>query len=184
MGRPKALLPFGTTGQSFVLHLVEALCQGGAEEALVVGRPDDEALRGEVTRARCPCRYVVNPHPERGQLSSLLRGLDVADRPGVNGVLVTLVDVPFVTAHAVRTLLSQFAATGAPIVRAMHAGRYGHPVIFSRSVFADLRHADPALGAKPVLEAHAAAILNLEVGDRVADDVDTAADYERLFPPG
>ena len=70
----------------------------------------------------------------------------------------------------------------APIVRATHHGRHGHPVIFARAVFDELRHADPAAGAKSVLRAHEAAIVNVEVEDPgVVTDVDTPEDYARLF---
>jgi molybdenum cofactor cytidylyltransferase len=183
MGRPKALLPFGDSGRSFVQHIAQALCDGGVEEALVVGRADDEALQGELARVACPCRYVVNPDPGRGQLSSLLCGLDVADRPGVTGVLVTPVDVPFVSPAIVRALLERFGTARALVVRAVHAGRHGHPVIFSRAIFADLRRADPARGAKAVLHAHASAIVDVETDSPgVTEDVDSPADYDRLFP--
>lgn len=180
MGRPKALLPCGETGLTFVSSLILALRDGGAADVLVVGRPDDHPLRMEVeTRGG---RFVENPRPAEGQLSSLLVGLNVADRPGVRGLLVTPVDVPLVTGAVVATLIREFHAADTSIVRAVHRGRHGHPVIFSRTVFDELRRADPAVGAKAVLHAHASAVKNVEVGsDVVLTDVDTPQDYEGIF---
>ena len=64
-----------------------------------------------------PARFVVNRDYDRGQLSSLLAGLDVVDRPGVAAVLVTLVDVPLVSAATVRAVIDCYRRTRAPIVR-------------------------------------------------------------------
>ena len=180
MGRSKALLPFGDSGRTFVATLIRALSEGGVADTLVVGRPDDEPLRAEVETNGA--RLVENPRPEDGQLSSLLTGLNVADRPGIRGVLVTPVDVPRVSAATIAALLRAFQSSTAPIVRAVHGGRHGHPVIFARQVFDELRRADPSIGAKAVVNAHAADILNVEVDEpAVLFDVDTPEDYARLF---
>jgi molybdenum cofactor cytidylyltransferase len=181
MGRSKALLPCGDSGDTFVRRLAVVLCNGGVEEALVVGRPDDEPLRTEVGALDVRARYVENPNADEGQLSSVLAGLAAADRPGVHAILVTPVDAPMIAPATVATLLSTFRSSGAPVVRAVHLGRHGHPVIFSREVFDDLRHADPALGARAVLRAHAARVVDVEVEDPgVLGDVDTPAEYDAL----
>jgi molybdenum cofactor cytidylyltransferase len=182
MGRAKALLPCGAGEESFVRRLARALSEGGVRDVLIVGRPDDRALRDEVAAMPGPARFVENPRADAGQLTSLVAGLEAADVPGTRGLLVTPVDAPLVAPATVAALLAVFASTGAPVVRAVHGGRHGHPVVFSRSVFESLRRADPAVGAKAVLRAHADAIVNVEVDDAgVVADVDTVADYRALF---
>jgi len=185
MGRAKPLLPCGPDGESFVRRLARALCEGGVPHVLVVGRPEDHALRDEVAALPVPARFVENPGADAGQLSSVLAGLDAADVPGTRGLLVTPVDAPLVTAGTVAALLAAFASTGAPIVRAVYRGTHGHPVVFSRDVFDSLRRADPNVGAKAVLRAHEGAIRNVEVDDAgVVADVDTPDDYRALFGRG
>jgi molybdenum cofactor cytidylyltransferase len=182
MGRAKALLHSGPGGESFVRRLARALCEGGVQHALVVGRPEDRALRQEVAAMPWPARFVDNPDADAGQLSSVLAGLEAADRPGTSGLLVTPVDAPLVTSATVAALLAVFSSSGAPIVRAVYHGRHGHPVVFSRDLFDSLRRADPALGAKAVLRAHALAIVDVDVDDAgVIADVDTPDDYRALF---
>ena len=123
-----------------------------------------------------------NPAPERGQLSSLLVALKAVDHPGVGAMLVTLVDLPLVSPATVHAVLEGYRRTGAPIVRPARNGRHGHPILFDRSLFDELRRADPALGAKPVVRAHAADGLEIEIEDDGAfADVDTPEDYERVF---
>ena len=176
MGRPKALLPAGD--RSFVGRILGALRLGGAGTAVVVVRPGQQAVIDEVVAAGG--RAVVNPRADDGQLSSLIAGLDAVDGPAVDGLLVTLVDVPLIQPDTVTTLIDRAAKSRAPILRAVHRGRHGHPVIFKRSVFDALRRADPALGAKAVLRAHA--VEDVDVDDpHIADDVDTPEDLDRLF---
>jgi molybdenum cofactor cytidylyltransferase len=180
MGRSKGLLPCGDSGLTFVASVLRALRVGGVDDVIVVGRAGDDALRVEVETHGG--RLVENPRPDDGQLSSLVAGLNVADHPGVRGVLVTPVDVPMIAGPTVAALLGAFNTASAPIVRAVHRGRHGHPVIFSRTVFGDLRRADPSVGARAVVHAHGAAVIDVEVDDSaILADVDTPEDYERLF---
>jgi molybdenum cofactor cytidylyltransferase len=176
MGRPKALLPID--GRTFVGRILDTLRDGGVTDAVVVVRPDAADVRAAIAAAGFG-RAVENPSPDRGQLSSLLTGLDAVDRPGVTAALVTLVDVPLVRASSIAALLARAVSPRAPILRAAHEGRHGHPVIFTRAVFAALRGADPDAGAKAVLRAFD--VENVEVGDPgVLRDVDTPDDYNRL----
>ena len=188
MGRPKALLQAGA--ETFVGRIVRTLREGGVAEVVVVAPAGELAARIGAALAghRPPPAVVANPAPDRGQLSSLLVGLDAVDRPGVEAALVTLVDVPLVTAATVRALLERYRRTGAPIVRPARPGGpgHGHPVLFGRALFAALRRADPAAGAKPVVRAHEAGAEDVVVDDPGAfTDVDTPEDYRRAFgiPP-
>jgi CTP:molybdopterin cytidylyltransferase MocA len=55
-------------------------------------------------------------------------------------------------------------------------------VIFDRSVFDDLRSADPNVGAKAVFALHRDRVLNVQVDDPGAfEDIDTPEDYERVL---
>lgn len=176
MGRAKALLPAGN--RTFVRRILETLSDAGVSEAVVVVRPGQADVIAEIEAAGFG-RPVVNPRPDEGQLSSLIAGLDAVDRDGVEGVLVTLVDVPFISADAVRTLIARAQRSDAAILRAVHHGRHGHPVVFRKRVFDALRHADPAIGAKTVIRDWPPE--DVEVPDPwVVEDVDTPADYSRV----
>ena len=196
MGRPKAMLPAGR--ETFVGRVARTLRDGGAGPVVVVAPAGDLAARiaAALGPHRPPPRVVANPDPERGQLSSLLVGLAAIDRlgedpRGAEAALVTLVDVPLVTAATVRALLDCWRRTRAPVVRPARVDRpgHGHPVVFGRALFAALRLADPARGAKPVVRAHEAEAEDVVVDDAGAfTDIDTPEDYRRAFgvapPPG
>lgn len=175
MGRPKALLD--ASGRTFVARLVETLHYGGVRPVAVVIRPGTRDLALEIVRAGAT--PVVNRAADDGQLSSLLTGLaavaDVAP-----AVLVTLVDAPAIRPTSIAALLAREPASPASILRATYRGRHGHPVVFRRRVFDALRQADPTVGAKAVLRAHA--VEDVEVDDPgVVDDIDTPEDYARVF---
>jgi molybdenum cofactor cytidylyltransferase len=187
MGSPKALLPDGS-GRLFITRILHTFVAAGiADVTIVTGALHArivDAIAADVPR-RALVRFARNPDPSRGQLSSMLTGLDAADAPGVDAVLVTLADVPFVRPATVRLVLDTFQNTRATIVRPVRGEQHGHPVLFARTLFGELRSADPAIGAKSVVRAHAAEIVNVDVDDPGALlDVDTRDEYQRFLDSG
>lgn len=187
MGRAKALLPTGVVHETFISRIVMQLRAGGVDDIVVVVGKDGPAEHGHAIELALASleprpRTAVNPHPDAGQLSSLLIGLAAVAHPGISGVMVTLVDVPLIDSDTVRRLRLEHARSSAPIVRPVKEGRHGHPVIFDRSVFHELRGADPALGAKQVVRAHRDREVEVPVeADGPFVDVDTPAAYQRVF---
>ena len=183
MGRAKALLPAGPGEPTFIGRIIRALREGGVDDVLVVVAADGSLIADAVTQRDPSARIAVNPDPDQGQLSSLKVGLRAVDHPGVGAMMVTLVDVPLVSSHTVRLLLDAHRTTHAPVVRPVRAGRHGHPVIFSRSVFEDLRQArDEQRGAKGVVEAHLRQSVDVPIEeDGPFVDIDTPVDYARVF---
>ena len=186
LGTPKAVLP--VQGSTFVARIVSTLISGGVDQVAVVTAPGFESAIDDAVRGATP-RVVIltNPAPERGQLSSLLTALDATgDRP-VEAVLVTPVDLPLLSDRTVRAVIDAYrAAPNKRIVRATYRGEHGHPVLFDRSMFDELRRASPEVGAREITQRHAESICNVEVDDPgLVNDVDTWADYERLIgdPP-
>ena len=183
MGRPKALLPIGAGRETFFDRITRTLLEAGVAPVAVVVGADAVPIRRSV-RPADRVQLVDNPDFERGQLTSLLVGLRAIDRDDIHAAVVTLIDTPLVTVETVRTLIETHARRRSPIVRPVSQGRHGHPVIFDRSVFEELRRADPAEGAKTVVRAHAADILEVAVADEGAFiDIDTPEDYERWIGP-
>ena len=180
MARAKALLPIGD--DTFVTRVCRTLLAAGLDDIVIVAGAEVARVRAAIAGAGLPARVIENTRRAEGQLSSVLAGLAVADRPGVDAVLVHLVDAPLVTPGTVAAVLDAFRATGAPVVRPVVTGRHGHPVLFARRVFDDLRAADPSVGARAVVLAHAADVLDVAVEDEGAcRDIDTPEDYARLI---
>ena len=180
MGRPKALLPHIASGSTFLSHLVAAAHAAHELPILVVGRADDLDLQAEVVRRGAV--FVENREASRGQLSSVLAALDSFGPAVPDAMLLLPVDVPLITPAVLGQLMTAAKSSSASIVRAACHGRHGHPVLFKRTVFDDLRTADPAVGARSVVRADPSRVLDVETGDPgVLVDVDTPEDYLRVF---
>lgn len=183
MGRAKALLAADASGTTFVRRLVRTLYEGGCEEVVVVVGHEPDAIVADLESLDAPVRVALNTRWRDGQLASLVTALDVVDRPGVRAAAVALVDAPLVTPDTIRRLLDVHRRTGALIVRPERGGRHGHPVVFDRALFAELRRADPSVGAKSVLRAHQAEIVDVPTEDAGAfHDIDTPEDYAKFGP--
>jgi molybdenum cofactor cytidylyltransferase len=184
MGRSKATLPLGTS-DTFLTRSVRTLVAGGVEDVVVVLGHEPQLVLDSLGGLDLPLRVVMNPAYESGQLSSVLAGLRAIDRPGVNAMLLTLVDVPLGSADTVRAVLARYRTSGAPIVRPVSGGRHGHPIVLDRSLFGLLRSADPNLGIKPIVRAHVSSAGDVEVDDEGAFlDIDTPEEYAKLAARG
>jgi molybdenum cofactor cytidylyltransferase len=178
MGRPKATLPLDG-GDTFLTRIVRTFLDAGVDGVFVVVGHAAAAIAADFARSGLPARFVENPAYEDGQLTSLLAGLTVVDRPGVEAMLVTLVDVPFVSPATVRAVVERYRLTRVPIVRPTSGTRHGHPMLIDRSLFDALRRADPEAGAKPIVRAHATPSGDIDIEDEGAfADIDTPADYD------
>ena len=183
MGSPKALLE-APDGRAFVAWIVRTWHTADVRDIVVVTGRDNDAIVSALDRDRAePSPLIVqNVDPSRGQLSSLLVGLDAVVQASTDGVLVTLVDVPFATAATVTAVIDAWRRLRVPIVRPAIGNRHGHPVLFDRAVFDELRRAPASAGAKTVVRAHEHQIVNVQVTDEgCVVDIDTPLDYERYL---
>ena len=181
MGKPKGTLPC-PGGGTFLTRIATTFLEAGADDVVVVVGQDGQALIENFETSGLPVRFVENQTHAAGQLTSLVAGLQLVDRPGVLATLVTLVDIPLVSADTVRAVIDRYLKTRVPIVRPTSGVRHGHPLLIGRSLFDAIRHAKPETSAKPVVRAHASVVGDIEIDDEGAfTDVDTPADYENLI---
>jgi molybdenum cofactor cytidylyltransferase len=177
MGRPKALLPI--EGQKFIERIIRVIGQSRVGRTIVVLGHHADELRGQIEHL--PIQIVVNPDYQRGQLSSLqaaIRHIKNDDR--CDGMLVHLVDHPFIDVALVDVLIQGFYETKKLIVVPRHKGKRGHPVIFSRDLFEELLNAPIDQGAKAVVNAHREETLEIEWQDQgITLDIDTPELYRQ-----
>ena len=181
MGTPKAALPLGGGRGTVLGRVISTLQAGGVPDVSVVAGAHIDAVRLAIPPAS-GVRLIEHPGWRDGQLSSLLAGLQAVEEPPLQALMVTLVDVPLVSPSTVAAVVAEWRRTRAPIVRPARGDQHGHPVIFDRHVFNDLRAADVTVGAKAVFALHRDRIVNVEVADPGAfEDIDTPEDYDRLL---
>ncbi|MDH4172556.1 MAG: nucleotidyltransferase family protein [Betaproteobacteria bacterium] len=139
-------------------------------------RPDNKDIARALEAEGC--EVVVCARAAEGMGASLACAARAAGE--ADGYLVALADMPFVrpsTIAAVRDALERGALLAAPFWRA----RRGHPVGFAGRLRGALEASSGDEGARRVLEAHAAELVKVPVGDPGAlRDIDKPAD---LAPP-
>lgn len=169
MGRTKALVEWGSG--TFLSSLLEVYLPFCAQVIVVVGA--DGARIAAAHAGYDGAEFVVNPAPERGQLSSLQCGLG-ALRAEARAVFFQPVDAPGISAQTLQALA--LALGGAPAVVPVHAGRHGHPVLLSRAVAGEILGLPPHATARDVLRAHRPSTVWVEVPDAaILRDLDDEA---------
>ena len=177
MGRPKALLPID--GRTFIEKIVAALKKSSVAKVMVVlGHNADEMIQ---RIEHLPVEILVNPDYKLGQLSSLQVAVRRLERePDCDGMLVHLVDHPYVNTELVQTMIKRYEDTGKLIVVPRYNGKRGHPVIFSRKLFSELLAAPMDQGAKAVVNAHRDDTLEIDTeAEGVTVDIDTPELYRQ-----
>ena len=157
MGSPKALLPYreGT----FLEHLIEVTRHPQIGVTRVVLGAGAEVIR---TIAKLDSSIVVlNPEWERGQLSSICAGLRSLNGIDTDGIILCPVDHPLVSARLVSELVERFYEGKKAIVLPAFNGRRGHPAIFSSALYSELLAAPLEKGARAVVWAHAADVIEI-----------------------
>jgi molybdenum cofactor cytidylyltransferase/nicotine blue oxidoreductase len=138
MGTPKALLR-DERGVPFLDRALGVLLDGGCATATVVLGASAEEARALLEQAGWvgddAVGVVAADDWESGMGASLRVGLDTVASSDAEAALVTLVDLPDVSAEVVARVLSG-PVTAQTLARATYGGRPGHPVLIGRDHWA------------------------------------------------
>jgi len=175
MGQAKALLDIG--GLSFLAHILRNHRAVSLPVTIVLG---DHQAEIQAAVDLSDAVVLINPRPEDGPLSSLRIALESAEQ--AEAVVVHPVDHPLVSVGTLQTLLDVHDESPDGIIFPAFGARRGHPVLFPRRYFQDLRAAPLDQGARYVVRTHAESVISVEVMDEgVIHNIDTPTDYSRLI---
>ena len=177
MGRPKALLPID--GQTFIERIVAALKQTKVGKIIVILGHNARELQSKISHL--PVEILINTDYKLGQLSSLqLAVRNLQPDLDCDGMLVHLVDHPYLAPALVEEMIRRFYETKKRIIVPKFHGKRGHPVIFSNALFDEILSAPMEEGAKAVVNAHRAETLEIETEEEgIAVDIDTPELYQQ-----
>ncbi|MFQ5541987.1 MAG: NTP transferase domain-containing protein, partial [Candidatus Binatia bacterium] len=165
MGRPKALLSL--EGTPFIERIVSVFKASRVGKIVVVLGHHSKEIKPRIQQL--PINIVINKDYAKGQLSSLIVALKSLEaeksEETVDGVLVHLVDHPFLNRTLINDMIEKFYDSKKLIVVPRYRGKRGHPVLFARRLFPELLSTPLDLGAKGVVRAHRDDTLEIETED-------------------
>ena len=180
MGSPKLLLPW--RGTTVISHLIHQWQQLGATQIVVVVRPNDVPLSGELDRLQFPASdRIDNPAPDHGMFSSIICASRWSGwQADVVSILVALGDQPHLGVETLRQLLGFHAMNAGSVCQPEFEGRPRHPVIMPRQIFDKLK-TSAAATLKDFLGGGSIARSYCPLKDPgLSLDMDTTEDYKRL----
>jgi molybdenum cofactor cytidylyltransferase len=186
MGTDKALLPWPPAAaghapvHTFLTSSIRSLSPF-SEMVIVVAGLNEPKLAPLVYAQGAT--IIRNPHPERGQFSSMQVGLQAVLDYGRDAAIVTLVDRPPASAEVLSALTSGLlsAPHSAWMVVPEHHGRHGHPMILGREMIEAFLKASPTSTAREIEDHHRHHIHYVPVDDpTVTLNVNTPEEYAAL----
>ncbi|MGO9831326.1 MAG: NTP transferase domain-containing protein [Myxococcaceae bacterium] len=173
MGRNKLLLPLGK--QSVVRRAVETALAAGLEPLLVVLGHEQERVQAELRGLRYT--PVLNPAYAQGINTSVRCGI-AAVPAEAQAALVMLADMPFVTSDMVRTVVERYRAGTSPLVVSSYEGVDAPPMLYERSLFAELLALEGDGCGKRVVKRHRLESVQVPWPASALADLDVPADLD------
>jgi molybdenum cofactor cytidylyltransferase len=179
MGRPKPALPIGDA--TVLERVVRNLRAGGVNRIVVVIGPDPwdiQSLPG--------VDFCLLSEPTASMRASVEQGLlklEEREQPTADDLwFLAPADHPAFTDEVVRALIDiHLRKPSHSIIVPMHAGRRGHPTLFSWRHISGIRAMPAGVGINAYVRQQASETLELPVEDPgVLVNLDTPGDYERL----
>jgi molybdenum cofactor cytidylyltransferase len=164
-------------GKPLILHAAENTLEHLQNVRIVLGR---EAEKVKAALENLTLEYVENPHFASGMSSSIKAGIQALEPSDFKAALIVLADQPRVPQEVFRTLLEESKRTNLPIMVPIFQGLRGHPALFAREIWPELRALEGDSGGKAVIEQNPARVQKVYFDFPVPADVDTLEDLVRL----
>jgi len=138
MGRNKLLLPIG--GEPMIRRIVKRSVDAGLDPVLVVVGHERELTAAALDRLAY--QPVFNQSFKEGITTSLQAGIRALP-DHVEGAIMILGDMPFVTATMLDDMMKVFRSSGLKLVQSHYDDVSAPPTLFGRDLFADLLDLTP-----------------------------------------
>lgn len=166
-----------------------ALAEPFCNQLFVITKPADDAIVQQLLgywSGHPKLQQVVAPNANQGMGASLadamiqLRDFENSHQKCFTGALVALADMPYITPGSIERVVAAHSMDN--IVVPCYQGeaeakRWGHPVLFGRKWFGDLRNLSGDRGGRFIVREQAGARVELETDDPgILRDVDSPDD--------
>lgn len=177
MGQPKLLLPWGNV--HLVRHVAQTALGSSLDHLIVVTGHRAEHMQAALDGL--PVTLVHNDAFLDGQSTSVRVGV-AGLGADVEAAMILLADQPLLQSSTIDALIVAYREHQPLIVAPRCNGQRGNPVLFDRTLFAQLAALQGDQGARPVLQVHQQHVHLVDVADEgVLLDLDTPNAYQQLW---
>lgn len=184
MGRPKLLLPWGST--TVLEHVIAVFANAGIEDILVISGGAHEPIQETILKCseNYAVRSVYNEDYENGEmLSSIQCGLRDLTKKAFGAAMIGLGDQPQVQESSVRAVRDAFLQTENHLVVPSYQMRRGHPWLVARPLWDKILEMSVAQTPRDFLNAHAKNIHYVDTESAsILEDLDTPEEYRAARP--
>ncbi len=173
MGSPKQQLEIN--GKPLVKIVAENILASIADEVIIVTQPDLLLLNDNEYP---DIKRVINEKWQTGQSSSMKAGLGSVSSES-DAVLFFMADQPMIDTDIINYLITAFHKTDKSIVAPVYNGKKGAPVLFSKSLFNELKIIEGDKGGRDLLKKYPVEYADIE-SPLAGMDVDTPEEFKRL----
>jgi len=163
-------------GVPLVRHAADALSRATDGLLVVVGR-DADAVRASLRGIDAV--IVENSDWSTGLASSIRCGV-AGVPPDTEAIVVALGDQPGIGSAVIERLIARWRESGMPIAAVRYRGQRGHPVLFDRSLFAEIATLEGDVGARGLIDLSPDRVAYVDVDEPMPVDVDTRRDLDAL----
>ena len=175
MGAQKLLLSHGD--ETILESTVGAVVASGVDRVVVVIGPNDWAIDRALMDV--DATVVRNPDPSRGNMSSLLVGIELEPDPGA--FILVAGDLPTIETERIDALVDLWRSDEPWAAVTAYQDRVAHPFLISQLAIDEARDIP---GSKVLwrmlIESGDDRVIHVEAPTQAPIDVNTPADYERL----
>jgi molybdenum cofactor cytidylyltransferase len=166
--------------RSLIRHIIEIAEHSRADEVQVVLGANADVIRAQLEGLGPRTRISLNAAWAEGMSMSLLTGL-AQTQINPNAAIFVNVDQPGINPDLIDRLIERHRRTGALIVAPRFQNMRGNPVLWDRSLFAELQTLRGDVGGREILRQHWRDINWVELNsEEELTDTDTPEEYQRL----
>jgi len=170
MGKQNKLLAT-LNGKRMLEHVVDAAKASDASRVIVVTGHQAEAIQNALANSKVD--FVNNSEYATGIASSIKVGISLLDKQ-VEGALILLGDMPYVSTKKINEVLSAFdPQSKKDIVVPICGERKGNPVLWAKRYFEEIEILEGDSGAKSLLMTYSENIFRLPSDSSTLIDIDT-----------
>jgi molybdenum cofactor cytidylyltransferase len=177
-GSIKQLARWGNT--TLIQHVIDLVQCSRVDEVQVVLGAHAEFIRPLLDPLSAHTHVVTNENWAAGMSTSLIAGL-AQTRINPSAAVFINVDQPGIRLDLIDRLIDRHRKTGAAIIAPRYQNMRGNPVLWDRTLFAELQTLSGDVGGREILRQHWRDIVWVELdSEEELTDTDTPEEYQRL----